>query len=260
MNNSKVYEYPRYYAIGYRWNADVECHFLESCLKTYGPPNATRMLDIGCGTGRHLTVLATRGYQVTGIDLRLEMIAYVNDEAKKARLPITASVDDLSHLTVKGTYDMAFCLMDTFRFLLTNEAIVAHLRAVAKRLAPGGLYVTDFWVPSQWDLIGNEIHQWEQTEGDTTVRVFYLQHPESIDPIAQTFDDELVLEVHEGATTREIRGGPTRTRLILPQEFCALVESAGVFKLLTTHGEFDLTKPFDRSSLSWRMISVLQKR
>jgi SAM-dependent methyltransferase len=189
------------------------------------------------------------------------MIAYVQQEAARAGLGnIRASVSDLRRLAVEGTFDLAYCFMDTFRFLLTNEEILAHLRAVAGLLAPGGLYLVDLWVPRQWDQIGNEVHQWEQTEGDTTVRVLYVQHPESVDPIHQTFEDELVFSVQEGGQRKEIRGGPTRTRLLLPQEFQALVEGSGVWTLLSVHGEFDVSKPFDRESFSWRMISVLKKR
>jgi len=184
----------------------------------------------------------------------------VTQEASRAKLPITAAVDDLRRLSIPGTFDAAFCFMDTFRFLLTNDEIRAHLQAVAERLVPGGLYLTDFWVPNRWDQIGSEIHQWEQTEGNTTVRVFYVQHPESVDPILQTFEDELVFEVRENGETKEIRGGRTRTRLLLPQEFAALVEGSGVFTLAGTYGDFDLAKPFSRDSLSWRMISVLKKR
>lgn len=260
MSGSEVYRYPRYYAIGYRWNTEGECDFLEACLKAHGPAKAKRLLDIGCGSGRHMTTLAARGYQLTGVDLSPEMVDYVREAARQARLDLTASVDDLRRLSVTGTYDAAYCFMDTFRFLLTNDAIISHLRTVAGLLAPGGLYLTDFWVPSRWDLIGNEIHQWEQTEGSTTVRVFYLQHPESVDPVTQTFDDELVFEVHEDGQTQEIRGGPTRTRLIMPQEFEALVVGSGVFELVASLGDFDLAKPFTRDSLSWRMISVLKKR
>ena len=260
MSESEVYRYPRYYDIGYRWNTEAECEFIEACLKAHGPPEGKRLLDIGCGAGRHMIALAKRGYAMTGVDIQPEMVAYVQEAAKRAKVPVAASVDDLQHLTINGTYDLAYCVMDTFRFLLTNEQIIAHLRAVGDRLAPGGLYLTDFWVPRQWDQIGSEIHQWEQTEGDLTVRVFYLQHPESADPVTQTFEDELVFEIQKNGHTEEIRGGRTRTRLIMPQEFKALIQASGCFELLSTHGEFDLEKPLDAETFSWRMISVLKKR
>jgi len=260
MPNSEVYRHPRYYAIGYRWNTEAECEFIEACLKTYGPPSAKRLLDIGCGAGRHLLALAKRGYQMTGLDLSPEMVAFVGEAAQQANVTVRVVVDDLCRLRIRGTYDAAFCFMDTFRFLLTNEDILAHLKIVAGLLAPGGLYLTDFWIPSQRDQIGNEIYQWEQVEGETTVRVFYVQHPDSIDPVTQTFEDELVFEVREDGTTNEIRGGRTRTRLLMPQEFRALVQASGAFEVLGTYGEFDLSKTLEAPAPSWRMISVLKKR
>ena len=93
------------------------------------------------------------------------------------------------------------------------------------------------------------------------MRVFYLQHPDTIDPINQTFEDELVFSIHEeGAAPREIRGARTRTRLIMPQEFRALVEASGAFDVLGVFTEFDLARPLEPPELSWRMISVLRKR
>ena len=260
MNNSEVYKFPRYYAIGYKWNTEAECDFIESCVKAHGLAQAKRILDIGCGSGRHAISLAKRGYSVSGVDIQPGMVAFVEEEARKARLDIKISVGDLRHLELTGKFDVAFCFMDTFRFLLTNEEILAHLSTVAGLLAPGGLYLTDFWVPRNWDQIANEMHQWEQTEGETSVRVFYLQHPETCDPISQTFEDELVFEINESGKTREIKGGRTRTRLIMPQEFRALVDCSGAFRILATCGEFDLAKPFDQTTLSWRMVSVLKKR
>lgn len=259
MTNSAVYQHPKYYALGYRWNTGTECDFIEAALAAHRVTGKA-LLDIGCGTGRHALELVKRGYAVTGVDPSPEMRAFLEAEAARAKRPVRAVEGDLRRLNVTGPFTAAYCFMDTFRFLLTNDDVVAHLRAVAALLAPGGVYLTDFWVPRQWDLIGNEIHQWEQAQGDTTVRVFYLQHPDSIDPIAQTFEDELVFEVHEGGQVEEIRGGRTRTRLLLPQEFRALVAVSGAFDVAGAYGEFDLAKPFDAASLSWRMISVLTKR
>jgi SAM-dependent methyltransferase len=255
-----VYRYPAYYDLGYRWSTEAECDFVVACLRAHGPPQAKRLLDIGCGSGRHLMGLARRGFRMTGIDASAEMVAFASAQAAAARLPITVSVGELGDLRVEGPFDAAYCFMDTFRFLLTTEDILGHLRAVAERLAPGGLYLTDFWIPREWGQIGQEVHQWEQTEGTTMVRVFYLQDPESIDPIAQTFEDELLFEVQENGRTTTIRGGPTRTRLIMPREFDALVRASGAFELLSTHGDFDLTQPLVRESLSWRMVSVMRKR
>ena len=260
MTNSEVYRHPQHYALGYRWNTEAECAFIESCVTRYGPAGARRLLDIGCGSGRHLVTLAQRGLQVHGIDVSPEMVAYVQEQIRTARLSATVAVGDLRRLALEGAYDAAFCFMDTFRFLLTNAEILAHLRAVAEHLTPGGLYLTDFWVPRRWEAIGSEVHQWEQAEGGRTVRVFYLQHPDSVDPVAQTFDDELVFEVKDGGEPQTIQGGRTRTRLILPQEFLALVEASGGFEPVGVFGEFALEKPLAPGSLSWRMISVLRRR
>ncbi len=256
-----VYQYPRYYAIGYRWNTKGECDFLQECVAASATGSAKTVLDIGCGTGRHLMELARRGYTGAGFDLRPEMVAYVTDEAKKAKLPVIAFVDDLGSMaSVQGTFDLAICLMDTFRYLLTNQQITAHLNAVAGHLKPGGLYITDFWIPTKWDQLAGEMHQWEQREGDTTVRVFYVQHPDTVDPIHQTFEDELVFAVEEHGQSQEIRGERIRTRLIMPQEFRALVGVSGVFDVAGTFGEFDRDKPLEELTSSWRMVTVLTRR
>ena len=258
-SQSDVYRHPRYYALGYRWNTEAECDFLEACLASYYDGKATRVLDIGCGSGRHLFELARRGYQPTGIDLSEEMVAYVNDQAQRQRLPVQVAVGDLRRITVDGSFELAVCLMDTFRFLLSNDEIIRHLQEVGRRLVPGGLYITDFWVPMQWDQIANDVHQWEQTEGDTTVRVFYVQDPDSVDPVQQTFEDELVFVVDEQGSSREIHGGRTRTRLLLPQEFRLVVRASGMFEVVDTFADFDRSKPYDGSFQSWRMISVLKR-
>ncbi len=52
MSFSEVYRYPEYYDLGYRWNVEAECDFIEACLEAYAPNGSKRLFDIGCGSGR----------------------------------------------------------------------------------------------------------------------------------------------------------------------------------------------------------------
>ena len=53
----------------------AECDLLESLFQTYGEGPIHRIIDFGCGTGNHAIPLASRGYQVTGVDRSVNMLS-----------------------------------------------------------------------------------------------------------------------------------------------------------------------------------------
>jgi SAM-dependent methyltransferase len=55
-------------------------------------PAGTRLLDAGCGLGRHAVGLAARGWQVTGIDCRTDVLAQARDRARRAGAPLARFV------------------------------------------------------------------------------------------------------------------------------------------------------------------------
>jgi 2-polyprenyl-3-methyl-5-hydroxy-6-metoxy-1,4-benzoquinol methylase len=62
-----------------------ECDFIENEI---GYNKASRILDIGCGTGRHSIELAKRGYTVVGIDLSESQLKRAKEKASEQNLQI----------------------------------------------------------------------------------------------------------------------------------------------------------------------------
>src|SRR6478609_5890219 len=67
--------YSRYYDLLYR-DKDFkgEAQYVHSLIERQRP-GARSVLDLGCGTGRHASLLAERGYDVTGVDRSPAMLA-----------------------------------------------------------------------------------------------------------------------------------------------------------------------------------------
>jgi len=71
-----------------------------------------RILDIGCGTGRHSLELSKRGYDVTGIDLSPSMVKKAKELARKKNLKIDFQVRDARDFDFKGAFDLAIMLCE----------------------------------------------------------------------------------------------------------------------------------------------------
>lgn len=67
-------EYASYYDLLYRdKDYESEAAYINSLLQKYRP-DAKSILELGCGTGRHASLLAEQGYHVLGLDQSEEML------------------------------------------------------------------------------------------------------------------------------------------------------------------------------------------
>lgn len=57
-----------------------ECDFIEQEI---GFNKSLKILDLGCGTGRHSIELSKRGYNITGIDLSDSPLAKAREKSEK---------------------------------------------------------------------------------------------------------------------------------------------------------------------------------
>lgn len=101
-----------------------------------------RVLDLGCGHGRHSLELAQRGLSVVGIDRMEGFIELAREDARRACLPATFAVGDMRELDEDATYDRVICLFDVFGLHRDDENLDI-LRRMARALKPGGMACID---------------------------------------------------------------------------------------------------------------------
>jgi len=116
-----------------------ECDFIE---KEAGFDKNMRILDIGCGTGRHTIILTKRGYKVTGIDLSERQLSIARKKAEKEKLEINFLRLDARDLNLDNEYGLVIMLCEGgFPLMETDEMNFQILQNAAKALKPGGKFI-----------------------------------------------------------------------------------------------------------------------
>lgn len=98
-----------------------------------------RILDIGCGTGRHAIELAKRGYSVTGIDLSESQISRAQKKAIDEEVNVQFLVADARDLEVTDKFDLALIICEGgFSLMETDEMNFAILKSASNAIEKGG--------------------------------------------------------------------------------------------------------------------------
>lgn len=113
-----------------------ECDFIESEIS---PAGRARILDIGCGTGRHSIELALRGHAITGVDLSDSMLDRAKEKARERNAVVDFQKLDARDLPFAREFDLAIMLCEgAFPLMETDEMNYAILRNAARALKPDG--------------------------------------------------------------------------------------------------------------------------
>lgn len=143
--------------------ASSEVDFLERALQISAP---ARVLDIGCGFGRHAIELAARGYVVTGIDLSPELLAEARKISIKEGVSVTWIEKDMRQIEFDAEFDAVICLFTSFGYFDSEEEDLEVLRRVSKALRRGARLVLD--VENRDGLLMRYVSRdwWQTKSGD----------------------------------------------------------------------------------------------
>ena len=116
-----------------------ECDFIEKEIKC---DHSLKILDIGCGTGRHAIELTKRGYSVTGIDLSESQLKRAREKADAENLSIDFQQQDARNLPFDSQFDVAIMLCEGgFSLMETDEMNFEILKNVTKALKPDATFI-----------------------------------------------------------------------------------------------------------------------
>jgi 2-polyprenyl-3-methyl-5-hydroxy-6-metoxy-1,4-benzoquinol methylase len=109
-----------------------ECDFIE---KEINHNRELKIIDIGCGTGRHSIELTRRGYSITGIDLSESQLEKAREKATQQGLQIDFLRHDARNLPFKNQFDVAVMLCEGgFPLMETDEMNYEILKNASQSL------------------------------------------------------------------------------------------------------------------------------
>jgi len=141
--------YADYYDLLYRdKDYSGEAGFVDRTLKRHAP-RARRLLELGCGTGRHAIELARRGNVIHGVDLSRRMVAQARSAFRRLpavqRKRLSVERGDVTAYSAPHKFDAVISLFHVVNYQLTDRALAAMFRSARDALSPGGLFLFDFW-------------------------------------------------------------------------------------------------------------------
>lgn len=111
-------------------------------------PGAGSLLDVACGTGRHIEALSAQ-LECVGVDLNPDLLAIA-----RQRCPtVTFVCADMVELALDARFDVVTCLFSSIGYVRTEARLLQAVQAMAAHLERGGVLVVEpSFQPDEWEV------------------------------------------------------------------------------------------------------------
>jgi SAM-dependent methyltransferase len=135
--------YSQYYNLLYK-DKDYESEFtyIAEMISMFGGKDSGRLLDIGCGTGRHLKCCQDAGYDVSGVDLSENMLLEARSLMGEETELLCARASDFYF---DKKFDIITSLFHVMSYQTETDELERVFANVSNHLNAGGLFLFDFW-------------------------------------------------------------------------------------------------------------------
>jgi SAM-dependent methyltransferase len=174
-----------------------------------------RLVDLGCGAGRHSLRFARRGFDVTAVDLSRPMLEMVGSQARQRGIKVTTVQSNLCRLGClpDQTFDYALSMFSTLGMIRGREPRRRALAEARRILRPGGriaLHVHNFWL----NLRNSQGRRWLLSQARTA-----LLNPAGIGDRRMTYRGIAGMNVHLyrwGEIKRDLRTAGLQIEEVVP--------------------------------------------
>jgi len=197
-----------------------ECDFIE---KEINFNKSLKILDVGCGTGRHSIELTKRGYRITGIDLSESQLKRAREKAEADNLSIDFQLQDARNLPFDSEFDVAIMMCEGgFSLMETDEMDFEILKNIKKSLKPQAKFI--FTAPNALFPI---FHSVEEFYASTTEEGNSICKNSSFD--LMTFRDKNIVEFEDDSGNKKTL--ECNERYYVPCEITWMLKSLGYTKI-----------------------------
>lgn len=158
------------------------------------------LLDMGCGTGRHIEEFAKLGIKCDGFDLSPEMLTQARQ--RLAGKDVMLIEGDLTSFDNGKKYDLVIAMFAVMGYLTENGQLFAGLRTALKHLNPEGIFVFDGWFGPSVLINQPEERRHQYANEDNIIERNAVPY---LDPINQTVTiDYQVIQKKAGDIIKQI--------------------------------------------------------
>jgi SAM-dependent methyltransferase len=236
-----------------------ELDFLEFAFRAHATHKVRDVLDIACGSGRHVFGLAQRGYKCTGQDYTPEQVQMAKTRAKQEGVSIKLLQGDATKLKYESKFDAVLALYILF-LLPDDDSVLTCLGQIHRALKSGGVTVCNIGNPlydgKEWFSL-KTIHQghYSQETRVPGMRHMSIDRVQDFDPLhgVAWWQETHVIEDQDGVHIFRER---ERLRLFTYWDILHYLQVAG-FREIKCYPDWK-TKPPKKPKAEW-LVFVSRK-
>ena len=126
--------------------------FIEATFDKYLSTRPSLVLDLACGTGTMTRELASRGYDMIGVDGSADMLSEAFMQKGEGENTLYLN-QDMREFELYGTVGAVVCCLDSINYLLTESDVKKAFSLVHNYLDPDGLFLFDVNTPHKFENV-----------------------------------------------------------------------------------------------------------